>query len=92
MQHLVDLSEQNPNYAEALKGYYGSEGKTDFSCTVVKDLVFIVLYAGADVDYVLPRCYDGFVQCSDGSTVSVHDSKLICSLKQGVTRIRYSKT
>ena len=82
---LVRFSPENPN-TEALKGKYGGLGETWGKITVIKNVVFIIAYKGAKVsDYVLPECYDGFVQCSDGSVVQINDSKLSLDLGPEVT-------
>lgn len=82
---LVRFSPENPN-TEAIKGKFGVVGETWGKITVIKNVVFIIAYKGAKVsDYVLPECYDGFVQCSDGSVVHINDSKLSLDLGPEVT-------
>lgn len=81
---LVRYSEENPN-DEALKGKWGQLGN-DWGCiTVVKNVLYIVAYKGASVDVKLPEVYDGFVQCSDGTTVAVDDSTLHLALADNVS-------
>jgi hypothetical protein len=82
---LVRFSPENPN-TEAIKGKFGVVGEIWGKITVIKNVVFIIAYKGAKVsDYVLPECYDGFVQCSDGSVVQINDSKLSLDLGPEVT-------
>ena len=82
---LVRFSPENPN-TEAIKGKFGVVGETWGKITVIKNVVFIIAYKGAKVsDYVLPECYDGFVQCSDGSVVQINDSTLTLNLAEDVS-------
>lgn len=82
---LVRYSEENPNI-EALKGKYGSIGE-EWGCVVaVKNMLNVIAYRGAKVSgYVLPDVYDGFLICSDGSTVQVENSVLTLDLAEGVS-------
>lgn len=90
---IVRYSPENQNI-EALKGKYGSLGEDWGYTAVVKNILFVIAFAGATVDgYELPECYDGFLICSDGTTVPVTDSKLNLALApnvsaQGVLKIR----
>ena len=85
MRELVRYSEQNQN-VEALKGKYGVEGEEWGCVTVIKNVVFVVAYKGAKVvDYVLPEVYDGFLICSDGTTVPVENSRLSLDLGSTVS-------
>lgn len=82
---IVRYSDSNPN-AEALKGKWGCLGEEWGKVTVVKNLVFVIAYKGAQVsDYKLPTVYDGFLICSDGTTVPVDDSTLNLSLGDQVS-------
>lgn len=82
---IVRYDETNQNQ-EALKGKWGSTGETWGCVSLLKNMVLVVLYKGASVtDYVLPTVYDGFLMCSDGSTVPVNDSKFSCSLRSDVS-------
>ena len=82
---IVRYSEENPN-PEALKGKWGISGETWGCVTIVKNIVHVVLYKGATVsDYHLPTVYDGFIMCSDGSTIPVNDSTLTASLQLDVS-------
>ena len=82
---LVRFSPENQN-AEALKGKFGVVGETWGKVTVIKNVVFVVVYKGAKVDgFVLPEVYDGFLQCSDGSCVQINNSTLTLNLAEGVT-------
>lgn len=90
---IVRYSPENPN-TEALKGKYGSLGEEWGYTSIVKNLLFVIAFAGATVvEYELPECYDGFLVCSDGTTVPVTGSKLNLALgpgisAQGVLKIR----
>lgn len=90
---LVRYSEDNPN-DEALKGKYGQLGEDWGYVTAVKNLLFVNAFAGATVSsYPLPEVYDGFLMCSDGSTVQIEDSTLNLALAptvsaQGVLKLR----
>ena len=82
---MVRFSQENPNF-EGLKGKYGYDGEKWGSITVVKNLVHVIAYKGAKVtDYLLPDVYDGFLVCSDGTTVAVNDSKLSLDLGADVS-------
>ena len=70
---------------EALKGQYGQIGLKSAVFTIVKNVLIINLLNGAKLDEVkLPECYDGFVQCSNGTRVQVKDSTLTCALPSEV--------
>lgn len=90
---LVRYSQENQNI-EALKGKYGSLGEDWGYTTVIKNLLFIIAFPGATVtDYELPEVYDGFLFCSDGSTVQITDSTLNLTLEpnvsaQGILKLR----
>lgn len=90
---VVRYSQENQN-VEALKGKWGALGTDWGYVTVVKNLVFVIAFPGATVgNYSLPEVYDGFVICSDGSTVQVNDSTLNLALApdvsaQGVLKLR----
>ena len=82
---IVRFSLENPNM-EGLKGRYGFLGEDWGSVTVIKNLVHVIAYKGAKVtDYLLPDVYDGFLVCSDGTTVAVNDSKLSLDLGADVS-------
>ena len=85
MKELIRYSEQNRN-VEALKGKYGVEGEEWGCVTVIKNVVFVIAYKGAKVvDYVLPEVYDGFLTCSDGTTIPVENSRLSLDLGSTVS-------
>ena len=70
---------------EALKGQYGQVGLKSAVFTIVKNVLIINLLNGAKLDEIkLPECYDGFIQCSNGTRVQVKDSILTCSLPSNV--------
>lgn len=82
---LVRFSPENPNL-EGVKGCYGVLGETWGKVTVIKNVVNIVAYKGAKVDkFVLPEVYDGFLICSDGTTVQINDSTLTLNLAEDVS-------
>jgi hypothetical protein len=82
---VVRYDESNKNI-EALKGTYGQLGQKNATFTVIKNILFINLLAGAKYDSVkLPEVYDGFIQCSNGERIQVKDSTLTCSLASDVT-------
>lgn len=86
MIQLIRFSEQNPNWQKALEGKYGKMGETWGSVTVVKNLLFVVAYKGATVsNYVLPEVYDGFLICSNGTTVPVTNSTINLHLGANVS-------
>lgn len=80
----VRFDESNKNI-EALKGVYGQLGQKNATFTIIKNLLFINLLNGAKYENVkLPQCYDGFIQCSNGTRIQVKDSVLNCSLPSNV--------
>lgn len=82
--NAVRYSEENKNI-EALKGIWGQLGQKNATFTIIKNLLIINLLNGAKYDGVkLPECYDGFIQCSNGSRIQVKDSSLTCSLPSDV--------
>ena len=81
---VIRYDSTNEN-VEALKGQYGQIGLKSAVFTIVKNVLIINLLNGAKLDEVkLPECYDGFVQCSNGTRVQVKDSTLTCSLPSEV--------
>ena len=81
---LIRYSEENEN-VEALKGKYGQYADQYASFTIIKNLLIVNLFNGAKYDNVkLPDCYDGFIQCSNGSRIQVKGSTLTCSLPSEV--------
>lgn len=86
MVKLIRYSQENRNAAEAFKGKWGFEGMETMCVTVMKNLVFVNAHKGAKVTgYKLPEVYDGFLICSDGSTVEVNDSTINLSLADNVS-------
>lgn len=86
MVKLIRYSQENRNSAEAFKGKWGFEGMERMCVTVMKNLVFVNAHKGAKVTgYKLPEVYDGFLICSDGSTVEVNDSTINLSLADNVS-------
>ena len=86
MVKLIRYSQENKNAAEAFKGKWGFEGMEMMCVTVMKNLVFVNAHKGAKVTgYRLPEVYDGFLVCSDGSTVEVNDSTINLSLADNVS-------
>ena len=81
---VIRYDSTNEN-VEALKGQYGQIGLKSAVFTIVKNVLIINLLNGAKLDEVkLPECYDGFVQCSNGTRVQVKDSTLTCALPSEV--------
>ena len=86
MVKLIRYSQENRNAAEAFKGKWGFEGMETMCVTVMKNLVFVNAHKGAKVTgYKIPEVYDGFLICSDGSTVEVNDSTINLSLADNVS-------
>ena len=65
------------NNREDFQLYY-ADG--DVFLTVLKNVLVVVALPGAVADIDLPEVYDGFLVCSDGSTLPVTGSKLTVSL------------
>lgn len=81
---IIRYDESNKNL-EALKGQYGQLGDGKAVFTVIKNLLFVNLLGGAKYDNLkLPTVYDGFIQCSDGTTIQIKDSILTCNLSNDV--------
>lgn len=83
---IVRFSKENPNWEKGLEGKYGKIGETWGSVSVIRNVVYVVAYKGAKVSgYTLPTVYDGFLICSDGSTVPVENSQFTLDLGEGVS-------
>ena len=83
--NVIRYSEDNPNSA-ALEGKWGQLGEKNATFTLLKNILFINLRSGAEYDSLkLPTCYDGFLICSDGTSIKVTNSTLTCKLDEGVT-------
>ena len=81
---IIRYDESNKNL-EALKGQYGQLGDGKAVFTVIKNLLFVNLFDGAKYDNLkLPTVYDGFIQCSNGTTIQIKDSILTCNLSNDV--------
>jgi len=81
---IIRYDESNKNL-EALKGQYGQLGDGKAVFTVIKNLLFVNLFGGAKYDNLkLPTVYDGFIQCSNGTTIQIKDSILTCNLSNDV--------
>lgn len=81
---IIRYDESNKNL-EALKGQYGQLGDGKAVFTVIKNLLFVNLLGGAKYDNLkLPTVYNGFIQCSDGTTIQIKDSILTCNLSNDV--------
>ncbi len=86
MVKVIRYSQENRNAAEAFKGKWGFEGMETMCVTVIKNLVFVNAHKGAKVSgYKLPEVYDGFLICSDGSTVQINDSTINIDLAPNVS-------
>lgn len=85
MINIVRYSEENEN-VEALKGQWGQKGDKNAVFTIIKNLLIVNLMHNAKyTDFKLPTCYDGFVQCSDGTIIQIKDSTLTCNLANDVS-------
>ncbi len=82
--NIIRFDSTNENI-EALKGQYAqySDGQGVF--TIIKNVLFIQLLNGASYNELrLPVVYNGFLICSDGSTIEIKDSTLTCELSKDV--------
>ena len=69
---IIRYDESNKN-EEALKGQYGQFGDGKATFTIIKNLLFINLLNGAKyTDAKLPTVYPGFIQCSNGTRIQIH--------------------
>ena len=82
---IVRFSKENPNWEKALEGKWGKLGEDWGSITIVKNLLMVVAFKGAKANVTLPEVYDGFLTCSDGSTVAVENSTLNLDLGEGIS-------
>ena len=74
MIKLIRYDESNKNQ-EALKGQYGQEGQKDYCITVVKNMLFVVIYDGGRMnDVKIPTCYKGFLMTNKGRRIQVDGS------------------
>ena len=74
MIKLIRYDESNKNQ-EALKGQYGQEGQKDYCITVIKNMLFVVIYDGGKMnDVKIPTCYKGFLMTSKGRRIQVDGS------------------
>lgn len=81
---IIRYDSSNENI-EALKGQYGQLGDGKAVFTIMKNLLIVNLLGGAKYDNLkLPSVYDGFIQCSDGTTIQIKDSILTCNLSKEV--------
>jgi len=84
MVQIIRYDGSNQNI-EGIKGNYGQEGQKDYSITVIKNVVFVILYNGCNVNNLkLPTVYDGFIMLSNGDRIQVKDSTFSCSLPSNV--------
>lgn len=82
---IIRYDSSNENI-EAIKGQYGQLGDKNATFTVIKNLLVINLLGGAKyTDEKLPTCYDGFIQCSDGTRIQIKDSTLTCNLGSNIS-------
>lgn len=83
---IVRFSKENPNWEKALEGKWGGLGEEWGYFGLLKNILLVVLYKGANVsDYQLPEVYDGFLVCSDGTMLPIVDSKLNAALGEDVS-------
>jgi hypothetical protein len=74
MIKLIRYDESNKNQ-EALKGQYGQEGQKDYCITVIKNMLFVVIYDGGKMnDVKIPTCYKGFLMTNKGRRIQVDGS------------------
>ena len=82
---VIRYDEGNQNQ-EALKGKYGYLGTDYVTYAISKNILYIVLNKGAQINNVkLPEVNDGFIQLSNGSRIAVNNSILNCSLGENVS-------
>lgn len=81
---IVRYDDSNKNL-EALRGQYAQTGETNYSVTILKNILFINLYKGAKVEIRLPNVYDGFLISSEGRRFKVVDNVLIAELRSDET-------
>lgn len=83
---IVRFSKENPNWEKGLEGKYGSLGEEWGKVTIVKNVVMVIAYKGANVqNYKLPEVYDGFLICSNGSRIAVTNSTFTLDLGDNVS-------
>lgn len=86
MSERIDLrrvrlsAENTSHWSDALEGSYGQVGAQKYGIVLIKNVLFINLYKGADVDLILPTVHDGFLITSTGRRINVNDSKLLATL------------
>lgn len=74
MIKLIRYDESNKNQ-EALKGQYGQEGQKDYCITVIKNMLYVVIYDGGKMnDVKIPTCYKGFLMTNKGRRIQVDGS------------------
>ena len=62
MLQMIRYDESNKNI-EGLKGNYGQDGQKSYSLHLIKNVLFIQLYDGCNVENVqLPTVHDGFLR------------------------------
>ena len=76
---IIRFDDMNKNF-EAVKGKWGQYSDSSCCITCMKNIIFVNLHDGADVDLVLPVVYDGFLMTSSGRVLEVRDSKLKAKL------------
>lgn len=82
---VIRYDDGNQNQ-EALKGKYGYLGTDYVTYAISKNILYIVLNKGAQINNVkLPEVNDGFIQLSNGNRVAVNNSILNCSLGENVS-------
>lgn len=83
MIHVIRYDESNPN-VEGIKGNYGQDGQKDYSLTLIKNVLFVVLYDGATLKNVkIPTCYDGFLNTNMNRIIEIRDSVINAELMDG---------
>jgi len=71
MIKIIRYDESNQNI-EAIKGQFGQEGQKDYCITVLKNILYVVVYNGGKLtDVKIPTCYEGFLLTSKGRRIQV---------------------
>ena len=75
MMNIVNISETNPNYTQALKGRWLKEWGADYALNVFRDIGVIasdVMTNDKTFDVTLPACYDFYAQITGASGVRTY--------------------
>lgn len=89
MKNIVNISETNPNYTQALKGRWLKEWGADYSLNVFRDIGVIIsdiMTEAKTFAVTLPSCYDFYAQIVGPAgvrTYKVTDGKISVDLSAG---------